>query len=79
MSLLMQLLIRIYQLTLSQFLGGRCRYEPSCSHYGIEALQEHGALRGSWLTVRRICRCHPFASSGYDPVPKRRSFHRAHR
>lgn len=64
-------LVRVYQATLSPLLGGACRFEPSCSHYGISALRRHGALRGSWLTLRRLLRCRPFGPSGYDPVPDR--------
>ena len=64
-------LVRVYQATLSPFLGGACRFEPSCSRYGIEALRRHGALRGSWLTLRRLLRCRPYGPSGYDPVPDR--------
>ncbi len=52
--------IRIYRYLLSPMLGPRCRYEPSCSVYAIEAIEEHGALKGSWLATKRICRCHPF-------------------
>jgi len=63
------LFVRAYQVTLSPFLGGQCRYYPSCSAYAIEALQRHGALRGSWLAIRRIGRCHPFRPGGFDPVP----------
>ena len=63
-------LVRVYQATLSPFLGGACRFEPSCSNYSIQALRRHGALRGSWLTARRLLRCHPFGPSGYDPVPE---------
>lgn len=63
------LLIRVYQALLSPLLGGHCRYYPSCSHYGIEALRQHGAAHGSWLTLRRLARCNPFARGGYDPVP----------
>jgi hypothetical protein len=66
---LLILLVRAYQVALSPLLGGQCRYYPSCSAYGIEALEKHGALRGSWLTVKRIARCHPFHPGGYDPVP----------
>lgn len=61
--------VRLYQLTLSPLLGGSCRYHPTCSAYAIEALERHGALRGSWLAVRRIGRCHPFRPGGFDPVP----------
>lgn len=62
-------LIRIYQVTLSPFMGGQCRYEPTCSRYAIEAYERFGPLKGSWLTVRRLLRCHPFVKGGYDPVP----------
>ena len=61
--------VRAYQVALSPLLGGQCRYFPTCSAYGIEALEKHGALRGTWLTVRRIGRCHPFRPGGFDPVP----------
>lgn len=62
-------LIRAYQWLLSPLLGPRCRFHPSCSHYAIEALQLHGAARGSWLALRRVCRCHPLNAGGLDPVP----------
>lgn len=62
-------LIRFYQLTLSSVLGGACRFVPSCSAYAREAIERHGAVRGSWLAVRRLSRCHPFGGSGFDPVP----------
>lgn len=62
-------LVKLYRLAISPWLGGNCRFEPSCSSYAIEALQLHGALRGSWLAARRISRCHPWGGSGYDPVP----------
>lgn len=62
-------LIRGYQYALSPFLGGSCRFLPTCSAYAIEAIQAHGAFRGGVLAARRIMRCHPFGRSGYDPVP----------
>jgi putative membrane protein insertion efficiency factor len=63
------MVVRGYQLFLSPLLPPACRYTPSCSTYAVEALQRHGALRGSWLAARRIARCHPFSPGGYDPVP----------
>ncbi len=65
----LKILIRAYQLGLSPLLGPRCRFYPSCSHYAIEAIESHGALRGSWMSAKRICRCHPFNPGGFDPVP----------
>ena len=62
-------LIRLYQLTLSPWLGTRCRYEPTCSKYAAEALERHGVVRGVWLAAKRLGRCHPWGPSGYDPVP----------
>ena len=61
--------IRLYQLTLSPLFAGSCRFEPSCSRYAMAALEQHGLLRGSWLTLRRLARCHPLGGSGLDPVP----------
>lgn len=63
------LLVRMYQVGLSPLLPASCRYYPSCSAYAITALEKHGAIRGAWLAVRRIARCHPFHPGGYDPVP----------
>jgi len=69
MRKLLQWLIRGYQLLLSPYFGNRCRFTPSCSQYASEAIGKYGALRGSWLAIRRIARCHPFCDGGYDPVP----------
>ena len=62
-------IVRAYQLLLSPFAGGACRFEPSCSAYAIEAIETHGLLRGLGLSVARVARCHPFARPGFDPVP----------
>lgn len=64
------LLIRGYQLIISPILPSTCRYDPTCSHYSIEALQQHGLLKGGWLALKRIFSCNPWGGSGYDPVPK---------
>jgi putative membrane protein insertion efficiency factor len=66
------LLVRAYQVVLSPLFTGCCRFEPSCSNYMIEALQVHGVVKGLYLGVRRLLRCHPFGKSGYDPVPPRK-------
>jgi hypothetical protein len=62
---------RAYKLTLSPWIGGACRYLPTCSDYAAQALILHGPWRGGWLAARRLCRCHPFGGSGLDPVPPR--------
>ena len=67
-------LIALYRLTLSWWLGGQCRFSPTCSHYAEEAIRTHGALRGSLLAVRRVLRCNPFGRGGIDPVPAGRSY-----
>jgi len=61
--------IRVYQSYLSRQIPSSCRFQPSCSHYGYEAIERHGLIMGSWLALKRICRCHPFSQGGYDPVP----------
>ncbi|MCH9694399.1 MAG: membrane protein insertion efficiency factor YidD [Gammaproteobacteria bacterium] len=63
------LLVRLYRVALSPWLGRNCRFDPTCSSYAIEALQAHGVFKGAWLAARRIGRCHPWGGSGYDPVP----------
>ena len=63
------LLIRIYQWTVSPLLGPTCRFYPSCSNYALEAINRFGMLRGGWLTVKRLGRCHPWHPGGFDPVP----------
>lgn len=68
-SAALQGLVRAYQLTVSPLLLPSCRYLPTCSDYAIEALMQHGALRGSFLALRRLARCHPWGGSGFDPVP----------
>jgi putative membrane protein insertion efficiency factor len=63
-------LIRAYQLTLSSLVGRRCRYLPTCSHYADEAIARHGLWAGGWMGLARVCRCHPWSASGYDPPPE---------
>jgi putative membrane protein insertion efficiency factor len=62
-------IIKAYQLVLSPFFGQQCRFYPTCSQYAIEALQKHGAIRGSYYTVHRLLRCHPWCAGGHDPIP----------
>ena len=69
---LLILLIKFYQKCLSPILPNVCRYTPSCSEYFIQALQIHGVIKGSWLGVKRILRCHPWGGKGYDPVPEKK-------
>jgi putative membrane protein insertion efficiency factor len=71
MRFVLKIFIRAYQLVLSPLIGPSCRFYPSCSQYGIEAIDTHGALRGTWLTIKRISRCHPWHEGGFDPVPGR--------
>ena len=63
------LLIRIYQVLLSPLLGASCRFTPTCSQYGMEAIRKHGPFTGGWLTLKRIARCNPWGGHGHDPVP----------
>jgi len=69
MKYLLMGLIRLWQLTFSKVLPPSCRFEPSCSHYGYEAIRKYGAIKGSWMVVKRIARCNPFNPGGFDPVP----------
>lgn len=63
--------IRFYQYAISPLLGPRCRFKPTCSHYAVEAIEEWGVLKGGWLALKRIGKCHPWGPWGYDPVPKK--------
>jgi len=74
-ALVLRALVRLYQLTLAALFPPSCRFEPSCSHYAMEALRQHGAMRGTVLTVRRVLRCNPWGGMGYDPVPAPRHEH----
>ena len=71
MRLLLIALIRLYQLVLSPLLPPSCRFYPSCSQYAVDAIRSQGALRGGWLAVKRICRCHPWGDCGHDPAPEK--------
>ncbi len=62
-------IIRIYQYTISPYFPASCRYSPTCSAYGVEALKKHGPFKGGWLTIKRIVSCNPWGGSGFDPVP----------
>lgn len=69
LGMLLILPIRFYQGAISPHFPASCRYTPTCSQYAVDAIRKHGPLRGSWLAIKRICRCHPWGGSGYDPVP----------
>ncbi len=77
LAIALRVLVRAYQYGVSPILPPSCRYEPSCSNYAFEALGAHGPIRGSWLAVWRVLRCHPWGGQGYDPVPA--APERAHR
>jgi len=70
MTRLLLLLIRMYRAAISPWLGPSCRYLPTCSEYSLTCIERHGALTGTWYSVRRICRCHPWGGSGWDPPPE---------
>jgi putative membrane protein insertion efficiency factor len=61
-------LVLLYRATVGRFLGGQCKFHPSCSQYAIDAINKYGSFRGSWKAIKRIARCHPFSKGGYDPV-----------
>lgn len=69
MTRLLLALIRGYRYLLSPWWGGQCRFTPTCSEFAIQSLQQYGAMKGSWLALRRVLRCHPWQPGGYDPVP----------
>ena len=69
MTAVLVFLVRVYQWTLRPFIGAQCRFEPSCSHYAVEALRRHGPLRGTGLAAARVLRCNPWHEGGFDPVP----------
>ncbi|QWA11277.1 membrane protein insertion efficiency factor YidD [Sodalis ligni] len=71
-------LIRLYQLYISPLLGPHCRFQPTCSQYGIEAIRRFGMLKGSWLTLKRVLKCHPLNPGGDDPVPPKTNDNREH-
>ena len=68
-TILFTAIIHFYQGAISPFFGMRCRYTPTCSVYGMEAIKKHGPFKGGWLTIKRFCSCHPWGGHGYDPVP----------
>ena len=69
MKRIVMFLIKVYQNTISKLFPPSCRFYPSCSHYGYEAVEKYGALKGSWMAIKRVGRCHPFHEGGFDPVP----------
>lgn len=69
MKQLIKACIRGYQLIISPMIGQRCRFQPTCSSYALEAIEKHGTIKGGYLGIKRILRCHPWGSGGYDPVP----------
>ncbi len=70
LAVLLMGIVRVYQLVLSPLLGPRCRFQPTCSSYALEAITRHGGIKGGWLATKRIAKCHPWGGFGYDPVPQ---------
>ena len=73
MKTILKMIIKIYQKVISPLTPPSCRFYPTCSNYGLEAIDTHGAMKGSWLAVRRILKCHPFHEGGFDPVPDKKN------
>ena len=73
MKKILMYIIKFYQKLISPLTPPSCRFYPTCSHYGLEAIEKHGAIKGSWLAIRRISKCHPFHEGGFDPVPEKNS------
>ena len=78
MQTILIFLVKLYQKTLSLFIGGECRFYPTCSSYSIDAIREHGSLKGSWLTIKRIIRCNPLHPGGVDFVPESKQCQHQH-
>jgi putative membrane protein insertion efficiency factor len=76
MKYILVVLIQFYRNCISPFTPATCRFYPTCSSYGLEAVQKHGALKGGWLTLKRIVKCHPFHPGGFDPVPEKEKMKR---
>ena len=74
MSRLLLSLIRIYKMIISPYMPGQCRFDPTCSSFAFEAIEIRGVVRGSWLATKRVIRCHPGGSRGYDPVPEKKIY-----
>ena len=74
MSVLLLSLIRIYKMTISPYMPGQCRFDPTCSAFAVEAIETRGVVRGFWLATKRVARCHPGGSRGYDPVPEKKIY-----
>ena len=74
MSMLFLSIIRIYKMMISPYMPGQCRFDPTCSSFAFEAIETRGVVRGSWLAAKRVIRCHPGGSSGYDPVPEKKIY-----